>query len=236
MRPEVRAQFPAFTTRYEGRIPWMYADVKQLVTIGCGNLIDPVGLALGLPFVHADGSTATQAEINAEWHRVKNALELARLGAGAAKKYCRLHLTDIAINGLLLARLDMNEAILAKTFPAWESWPAEAQLGVLSMAWAMGAGFTKKWPTFTRAALDERWAECADNCKIREDGNPGIVPRNVANKKLFMAAASSQTAASSQVMSTVGITDGDRANVERLHALWFDGQVHAEDFSGERPS
>src|SRR5207244_2818316 len=62
----IRDGFLAFSRPLEGRVPWMYLDIKGLVKTGVGNLIDPVGLALKLPFVHkADGSPASEVEIRA---------------------------------------------------------------------------------------------------------------------------------------------------------------------------
>src|SRR6185503_10062976 len=70
-------------------------------------------------------------------------------------------------------------------FPAWEEWPADAQLGVLSLAWAVGAGFAPKWPKFTAACLASDWAGARENCTLREEKNPGVIPRNQANRRLF---------------------------------------------------
>src|SRR5580704_1499007 len=52
MYSSVRDIFPNFSKQFEGRVGWMYLDVKGLVTIGVGNLIDPLPAAVGLPFVH----------------------------------------------------------------------------------------------------------------------------------------------------------------------------------------
>lgn len=187
MRPEVRAQFPGFTARYEGRIPWLYVDVKGLVTVGLGCLVDPVGLATSLPFHRPDSSPASTAEIRAEWTLIKTTPDLPKRGAGAAGKLAKLRLSESAIDDLARHRLDANERILAACFPKWEEWPAAAQLAVLSMAWAAGAGFTRKFPRFTVACLAKDWAGAAAECKLREAGNPGIVPRNVKNRELLLS-------------------------------------------------
>ena len=50
MRAAVRTSFRAFNAKYEGTVNFMYVDVKNLVTIGVGNLIDPISLAVNLPF------------------------------------------------------------------------------------------------------------------------------------------------------------------------------------------
>ena len=58
MYASVRSNFISFTTPLEGSIAYMYLDVKEYLTIGIGNLIDPVALALPLPFVHkSEGTT-----------------------------------------------------------------------------------------------------------------------------------------------------------------------------------
>jgi GH24 family phage-related lysozyme (muramidase) len=190
MYSSVRNGFPGFTQPLEGRVSWMYLDVKGLVTIGVGNLIDPQSAAVGLPFVHkTDGSAASIAEIAAEWTALKGNQALATKGYRACDPLTKLRLTDEAIDALVLGRLDQNEAFLKKTFTAWDQWPADAQLGVLSMAWAMGPGFPVDWPTFTAACKAQDWSTAAANCHISEIGNAGVKPRNVADVLLFNNAA-----------------------------------------------
>ena len=64
MNDSVLTTFPSFTQQFEGRIPFMYVDVKRLVTTAVGNLIDPLSTALDYhrrvaPFVlRSDVSTA----------------------------------------------------------------------------------------------------------------------------------------------------------------------------------
>ena len=93
MRPIVAARFLEFTRPLEGLVEHMYVDVKGLVTIGFGNLIDPISYALALPFVRKAGrALATPAEITAEWNLIKDAdnkLQLKTRGA-PAKRLCYL--------------------------------------------------------------------------------------------------------------------------------------------------
>lgn len=66
MYQSVRDYFNTFQTKFEGYLPFMYLDVKNLVTTGMGNLIDPIGAASSLPWVHkSDGSPASPEEIAA---------------------------------------------------------------------------------------------------------------------------------------------------------------------------
>ena len=190
MHDGVLSDFVTFTTPLEGKVPWMYVDVRQLVTTGIGNLIDPISLALPLPWVHKDiGEPAAEAAIRTDWDRVKGDLSLAKKGHRACEAITELRLTEEGIASLVRTKLTANEAQLTRVFSDWELWPADAQLGVLSMAWALGAGFPASWPNFTQAARARDWTAAAANCHINEAGNPGVVPRNAANVRLFENAA-----------------------------------------------
>lgn len=52
MHASVKSYFIAFSKQFEGRIHCMYLDTHDppLVTVGVGNLIDPVSEAAKLPF------------------------------------------------------------------------------------------------------------------------------------------------------------------------------------------
>ncbi len=86
-------------------------------------------------------------------------------------------------------RLSSFQQTLKNTFTAFETWPADGQLGLLSMAWAMGPAFSGGWPHFTQACLARDWVGAAANCKMDEAGKPGLRPRNAANALLFRNAA-----------------------------------------------
>ena len=157
MRAAVRAAFVGFTKPFEGACRWMYGDVENLITTGFGDLIDPVSLAVVLPWLHRlTLQPATKTEIVQEWLRVKAAKALNRLGGGAYERMTTLILSDEAIASLVDQRLTMNDAYLARWFPGYVDWPADAQLGLLSMAWSMGPGFRPLFPRFSAAcdALD----------------------------------------------------------------------------------
>lgn len=185
--PEVAAAFRDFTAQFEGVVPYMYQDVKGLVTTGIGNLIDPMRTALSLPWLHADGTPAKQAEIAAEWGRVKampKALVYTRYHSPTG-----LHLTDDAVNELVAKRLEADAAILVNLYPDFANYPAPAQTAILSMAWAMGAGFPKSWPRFSARVRACDWKACAANCAINATENAGVIPRNKANSALFLQAS-----------------------------------------------
>lgn len=186
MHASVTSIFPNFSQRFEGYVHFMYLDIKGLVTIGIGNLIDSEASVRNLPFTDKTSQAkATPEQIVAEWRKIKHMPALAKRGHRACEPITQLRLSDDAIAALVRSRLVGNEQILKKTFADWESWPADAQLGVLSLAWAVGAAFAPKWPKFTAACRAGDWVAAAENCKLREAGNPGVIPRNQANQLLF---------------------------------------------------
>jgi GH24 family phage-related lysozyme (muramidase) len=190
MYASVKTAFSSFTNTFEGRIHWMYADVKGLVTTGVGNLIEPVAAAVALPFQHANGVAATAAEITAAWQDIKNnGLTLGAAGANACATRNDLRLTDAAIDNLVSSKLASNEATFLRSFPDFESWPADAQLAGMSMSWALGPAFAPSWPKLSAALKAKDWKTAAANCSISTTGNAGVAPRNVADQALFTNAA-----------------------------------------------
>jgi GH24 family phage-related lysozyme (muramidase) len=193
MYQSVREAFVEFSTQFEGRVRYMYVDMKDLVTIGIGNLIDPIALALPLPFVFKSDqfTVASQDDITADWNAVKSNPSLAQRGFRACDGVTKLMLTDDSIDTLVLSKLDSFATTLEQTneFSSLDSWPADAQLGILSMAWAMGPAFGAGWPAFRTACANQDWTTAAANCRMNDADNPGLTPRNVANWVLFLNAA-----------------------------------------------
>lgn len=198
MYPIVQSRFRAFNEPFEGAVPYMYLDIAGLVTVAVGDLIDPVELAAALPFRFKDksgianpGALASKDEIAAEWHRIKSDPVLAQQGHTACAPLTDLELDGEAISQLIAKRLAANETALKRqhAFKAFDSWPADAQLGLLSMAWALGPAGFDRFPSFTAACRRLDFKHAAAQSKIAETGNPGIIPRNRANFILFSNAA-----------------------------------------------
>ncbi|HXG69973.1 MAG TPA: hypothetical protein VNJ04_05090 [Gemmatimonadaceae bacterium] len=183
MRASVRAAFVWFTTPMEGCVPWMYTDVKGLVTTAIGNLIDPIQYALPLPWVHEDGTPATRAEIAAEWYRVKSDPVAARRGHRYTEGITDLRLTSEGIDQVVSQKLDEMDRYLTSRFPEYPDWPADAQLATLSMSWACGPGF--RFPALDACLRDRDFDGAARHCTIQTVGNPGVIPRNLANRRLY---------------------------------------------------
>lgn len=198
MYPSVQTNFPTFSSKFEGRVSFMYLDIKGLVTVGVGNLIDPLEAARILPFrfknrpgIQTPGAPATPDQIVQEWQALKNNVSLAMKGYTACDPVTQLELSDDAIDALILARLTQNENFLKRQvwFLGFDTWPADAQLGLLSMAWAMGPAGPGAFPSFRAACKNLDFKTAAAQCKMNEAGNPGLIPRNQANFTLFSNAA-----------------------------------------------
>lgn len=200
MHQSVRDAFIPFNEPLEGRVHFMYLDVKSLVSTGIGNLLDaddpnnfgsnPQLLAdafsLGW-FDRNTGAPASDEEIRQEYRTVKFS-ETAFATLAQKEAITRLRIGDEAIDGLVLSKLDSFETTLRARppFAGLDDWPADGQLGLFSMAWALGPNF--RFTRFQNAAAAGDWLTMARECKISEEGNPGVIPRNVRNGLLFTLA------------------------------------------------
>jgi hypothetical protein len=207
MNPEVLACWDSFTDPLEGELGYLYTDRYSLVTCGRGNLVDdgqrrehagdPLGaatgpgpaLSLGWHVSVTDATLASPDAIRAAWWAVKNAWPSVQSVACAPLTTIRLYPADI--DRLTDAKLAELWADLVRRFPAAESWPACAQLGALSMSWAMGGSFEGMFPKFDAAALAQDWTTCAAECQMSN----GSLARNADNRKLFLGAAAGVTIA-----------------------------------------
>ena len=219
MNPEVRSRWIAWSAQFEGRVAWMYLDqhkdkngnLDPLVTTGVGNLIDaspqadPWRPALPLPW-RLSGSPATPDMIRAEWQKVKADKSLATKGWQAAGRVTALRLSESAIDDLVLARLEANDAIFARRIPTWSTWPYKAQMVRHSIGWACGPN--EPYPKFEAAVAARAWAVAIEECYIPDKNNPGVVPRNAADRALLRelqaGIGATPTAANSAVVGTPG--------------------------------
>lgn len=190
MYPSVRMAFAPFLKTLEGRVPWMYLDSNALVAVAAGNVVDPIDAAVSLPFVRKiDQSAATEQEIRAEWQLLKDNPGLAPKGYRACEAITSLRLTEATMDALVGDELDAKESLLRTAFPDWDCWPADAQLGALSLAWALGAAFPARWPEFSKAAKAQDWLGAAACCRIGDLPTAGAELRNAAHVALFESAA-----------------------------------------------
>jgi len=201
MHASVRAAAERFLGKFEGlRLPYMYLDhrvdrktgkkLECLVTCATGNLIDPIASALVLPWRRRDGGLATNEEKAACWHLVKARQDMTAGGGVAYGKLPgnTLRLDVDAMTALFFRRLDGDAVHLRKRFPDYEEWPADAQLAVHSMAWALGPAWDEaEWPKFTAALRRQDWMTCSEQCDISSIPNTKE-GRNAADMALFLNA------------------------------------------------
>jgi GH24 family phage-related lysozyme (muramidase) len=196
MHPATSAAWYDFIRRYEGEVAFMYLDTKGLVTVGIGNLIDPVALALPLPFQfkaqnelgRPAGRAATRAEIEAEWSCLEsnpNRRALISGGHRACEPVTNLELSPENRRQLFETKSAANERQLIAQFPDFQVWPADAQLGLLAMAWGLGAAFPERWPKFSAACRQRDFAGASAESTIRD----WRAERNIASCTLFSNAA-----------------------------------------------
>ena len=178
----------------EGNIPHMYVDTRANVTVGVGQLLPTVAAAQELPFVRRDtGEAATPENIEADFKEVKKQ-PTGKL-AQSYKSATKLDLPANEIDALLERRIDGFEAELRGEFPQYDSYPEDAQLGILDMAFNLGTnGLVAKFPAFTKAARAQDWATCAEECHRLGVGDV----RNEVTKALFESAADPQASSSSE--------------------------------------
>jgi hypothetical protein len=201
-------EYEGFSRPMEGRVNGMYCDILGLITCAVGNLIDtrtagtyPTALVEAIRWTLADGSRAPLDVVRADWWKLKqNAAHYAKLHWKYALAATKCRLTEEEIDRIVKERLAINEAETRKAFPDWDTFPADAQLAVMSMCWAVGTGWPQKFPRFAALVEAQDWQRAAafDDPKnpkgnwpgkIREAGNPGIVPRNLKNRFCLLNAA-----------------------------------------------
>jgi GH24 family phage-related lysozyme (muramidase) len=143
MRQVVEATFPTWSAHFEGELHFFYLDVKRLVTVGVGNLVEPYSPGL-------DFGGAREAEIRAAWLAVKNDQTLdPRRGGTQYGALTSIRMTEAGISSLVRRKMLADEAVLKTFLPNWEAAPAQAQRATLSHSWAYGPYFPPKWPKWT---------------------------------------------------------------------------------------
>lgn len=186
MKDSVGDIFFRFNAPFEGVCLHPYLDVKGIVTTGVGNALFSYAEFRMLPWtIH--GKPATEEDMKRGWDALKAMpKESWQRGGGWFAATTSLRLTNAAVEALVKRKLGVMVNTLKMRFSQWDAFPADAQLGILSMAWAMGPHFN--FPMFIAHMKLRQWDKCAEECKMTEVGNPGVKPRNEANRVLFMNA------------------------------------------------
>lgn len=198
LRDSVVTLFPQYTVGLESSCAFMYSDVKRLVTAAQGILCDPLGLALKLEW-HIGDRRATETEVANDWQAIKSrALRMSadQLQQWTARRQAPLtscRLKQEYIDALTIKRLRGNYEYLKKNLiPNIDEAPADAQMGLMSAAWAIGAGFDRTKPPrleLIAAARAGDWAAAEPAAHLTEAGNSGVVERNRHQERMFANAA-----------------------------------------------
>jgi hypothetical protein len=192
MHQSAMAALSGFLKLYEGKVNFMYLDVKGLVTVGIGHLIDPLPMALKLEFGQPGGGAASAGQITAEWQTVKSRTDLISQGGAAFGAITKLRLTD---KGIAVMVKDSAAAIekyittnpsAQKFYANFDRWPADAQLGFMGVAWGGIPIPQFGWHKFPEACKVEDWDTAAKECKI---SSPIAAGRNEAHQLMFTNAA-----------------------------------------------
>jgi hypothetical protein len=211
MYSTVSAIIRKFLSLYEGEVREMYIDNRGLVTTGVGNLLSDPAAACQYQWEPIGGGGPVEpSDVRAEFNRVASSdtkakiPDWATMGGGnfiaAAKKLgiVTLQLTTDSYRRIFTEKLAGLESTMKGTpgFEDYETYPADAQMGVLSVIWANGAGgfvgprkedrrLHKTWPNFTAACKRRAWLEIADrkhyrwqNIRADRDGATDQVFRN----------------------------------------------------------
>jgi hypothetical protein len=203
-RKSVLDAFQRVQSEFEGsakQFDFMYTDILGLVTTGMGNLIDgnsnktpmadmnAYGPALRLPWVHkSDGQPATQAEIIQDWQTVKNAhTQTGTYDAGKDSKMTQLRLPQDALQNLIADQVTSNEKALLQSFPGFAGFPADGQMVIHGMGWAMGSGFVPAYgfKAFADAVNRGDWVAAKANSAFKLESPQ----RKTAHDKMFDNAA-----------------------------------------------
>ena len=203
-RDSVLDKFVATQSQFEGsakNFDYMYTDNIGFVTTGMGNKIDDnsptnrtpgmngYGPALKLPWIHkSDGQPATQAEIIQDWQTVKAAHTAdGTYDAPHDAQITQLKLSQLALQDLIATQLINNEEVGIKDLPNFKDYPADAQMAIHGMWWAMGAGFIPAYhfTAFQAAAVAQNWPAAK-----AQSGFKGAAPqRKAAHDQMFDNAA-----------------------------------------------
>lgn len=169
----------------EGCISHMYLDTVGKVTVGVGNMLNKPSSAAALPFILEENREKATPELIEEEFELVNSQTPGKV-AKYYKQFTKLILSEHEINQLLDVRLDKFESKLKIDFPKYDSYPEDAKLGLIDMAYNLGnKGLVSKFPTFTNAARKGDWLTCANECRRKQLQDS----RNELVKSLFLRCA-----------------------------------------------
>lgn len=175
MHTDVREKFPAYLNEHEGLIDYMYTDNKGFVTVGLGMKIDTDAELAGF-CNNGYWKPKRGADLDMVRHPLKDLLRkdhdavwklgregLARVDAetlhkkaveSTYKKKCAavtmLRLTSTGLSEVYKRALNYRDDKLRRSiwFRHWDSYPADAQMVLLDLAWWLPEALTALRPMY----------------------------------------------------------------------------------------
>lgn len=154
----------------EGPVPYMYLDSLGLVTVGIGFMIDPIEKYIGQwgnSFLKKDGVRATPTEVTAEFRRVKILQNLKGYHPNFEPD-AQLFMPGPAMKPRLLEMVRSKESAVTSGWSAdfysdFDSFPPDAQMGVLSTAYGWWANKKPAEQAFNLACKQKDWKAAAES-------------------------------------------------------------------------
>ena len=167
---------------FEGCINHMYQCTGGEVTIGIGHALQTAADAARLPW-QRDGASAESGQVQSDYAAVAAAPKGQPATAYAHLTRCRVIADDL--ENLVAADVQSFETQLAAALPNWSSYPDPARQALFDMAFNLGLGGIKRFPTMLHAVNAGDWATAAAKCHRMGIGEA----RNQATVALFLRAA-----------------------------------------------
>jgi GH24 family phage-related lysozyme (muramidase) len=179
----------------EGVVPHLYVDTAMNVTVGTGHLVPDLAEAQQLGLVSRQAgaeSPASAGEVEADWRALQawiaaQATQELQAGKTPSRRHNHTarHFRSMVKTSLPAERarelfdrdLTDHAELLRVHFPAFDTYPAEAQEGLLDMAFNLGNRIVTRFPEFAKAVRARRWDTAARECRRRgiSDGRNGEV-------------------------------------------------------------
>jgi hypothetical protein len=171
VRACVSAAFPGYTQYFESLTPFLYPDLKGIITFDAG-IVCTRGMALSIQWTKPDGSLASHDDIEAAYDAVSSPAALAsdQQGGGHYASFTSIRATPASLASAFAAPVARFEGQLRGLLSNWDVAPANAQLAAMSHAWAFGGLFPLTWPSWTKFFVsgDYAGASCQDMPSARE--------------------------------------------------------------------
>ena len=173
----------------EGRIPWLYRDSKNIMTVGVGHRVRGLSEAQMLNFVFpGTGQRATTQQIAKEYNQISPSPTPDKHGAGYYRSMTTIRLHPAEIDQLLDQDIQDKVKLLGapKYFPDFDSYPKPAKDALVDMAFNMGVfRIVSVFQNFTAAVRSRDWSAAAVESRRKDVSNK----RNRDTENLILLAA-----------------------------------------------